>query len=118
MFGKTKQKFINTDTNIQYMKKIQINIDWTVVFWISITTLFLWLLAKAVGLIQTPWFIEAIPYVVSFMAFVAGVKRIAEFGFKVDNLIVDVKELNNRTTNIESGVHQIDKRLAVVESKL
>ncbi len=100
------------------MKKIQINIDWTIVFWISITTLFLWLLAKAVGLIQTPWFIEAIPYVVSFMAFVAGVKRIAEFGFKVDNLIVDVKDLKSEIKCVRQDIHGLDKRLIVVESKL
>lgn len=100
------------------MKKIQINIDWSAVFWVSIIILFLWLLAKAVGLIHTSWYILIIPYIVSFMAFVSGVKRIAEYGFKVDTLIIDVKDLKFEIRGTRQDIHSLDKRLTVVESKL
>ena len=50
------------------MKRVIINIDWSVTFWISIISIFLWLIAKAVGLINTPWFIEIIPYLAGILA--------------------------------------------------
>ncbi len=93
------------------MKKIQFNIDWSVVFWISIIILFLWLIAKAVGLIHSPWFIEAIPYVVGFFSLLAIAKEIGKYAQKINTLIEDVKELKFCVINI-------DKRLIVVETKI
>ena len=93
------------------MKKINITIDWSVVFWISITILFLWLLAKAVGLINSPWFIEVIPAVVGFFALIGVGKGIAKYTYKMDEAFMDIKD-------IKKEVHSLDKRLTVVESKM
>ncbi len=100
------------------MKKIQINIDWSVVFWISITILFLWLLAKAVGLIHTPWFVQAIPVIVGFFALIGVGRGVANYAFKVDNIINNVKDIKIDVKRINNELHSIDKRVAVLESKI
>ena len=46
-----------------------------IAFWVAVIVLFLWLLAKAIGLIHTPWYIEVIPYVAGFIALAAVVKE-------------------------------------------
>ncbi len=93
------------------MKKIQINIDWSVVFWLGVITVFLWLMAKAVGLIHTPWYIEAIPIIGGLITLLAVVKEIGKYAQKIDTLVSDVKELKSRDEKHES-------RLIALETKL
>ena len=93
------------------MKKIEINIDWRLVFWISTFVVFLWLLAKAVGLIHTPWFIGAIPYVGAFIALAAIVKEAGKFTQKIDILVIDMGD-------VKKSLHEVDKRVCIVETKI
>ena len=107
------------------MKKIQINIDWSVVFWMGVITLFLWLLARAAGLINTPFIIDLIPYAASFAALLGAVMKIARFVNKVENGLGDIKELGIRidkietiTSNIRIDIHRLDKRVSIIETKI
>lgn len=107
------------------MKKINITIDWSVVFWISTIIVFLWLLAKAVGLIKTPWFIEAIPYIGGFLALAAVVKEIGKYAQKMDHALVDIgeikgelKDVKGTIITINTNIAHLDKRVAVLETRL
>ncbi len=112
------------------MKRIEIN--WAWVFWISITILFLWLMAKGLGFIHTPLIIEIIPYLTGFTAIVGFSKSIAKFLAKIDVLFSDVKDmkldikeikqdvskLDNRVSILESGMNEVKSRLSKIENKL
>ncbi len=100
------------------MKKVQINIDWPVVFWVSIIILFLWLLAKAFGLINTPWIVEAIPYTVGLIAIFAIVKEAGKFINKLEMVILDIKDIKADIRGMRNDIHSIDKRVTIVESRI
>ena len=99
------------------MKKIQINIDWSVVFWLGVITVFLWLIAKAVGLIHTPWYLEAIPYIGSFIALLAMAKEIGKFVYKVERALGDIGEIKIDIKNVKHDIHSLDKRVSVLETR-
>ena len=100
------------------MKKIQINIDWSVVFWLGIITVFLWLIAKAVGLIHTPWFIQAIPYVGGLITLLAITKEIGRFVQKLETVILDVKDMKMDIREIKQSMYSLDKRVSILETRI
>lgn len=100
------------------MKKIQINIDWSVVFWIGIIIVFLWLIARAAGLIHTPLILEILPYLGGFAALVGGMREITKFVNKVDVVILDVKDIKLNIKEIRQDIHNLDKRVAVLETRI
>lgn len=107
------------------MKKIQINIDWSVVFWLGTITVFLWLIARAVGLIHTPLILEILPYVGGFAALLGGIREAGKFTHKIETVISDVKdiklELNGIKLDIKEirqDIHSLDKRVAVLETRI
>ncbi len=91
-------------------------------FWISITILFLWLIAKAVGLIHTPWFVEMVPYVTGFIALASILKEGGKLINKLENVISDLgtiklelKDMRFDIKEIRNDLHSLDKRVAVLE---
>ena len=105
------------------MNKMTIN--WTWVFWISVTIVFLWLLAKALGFIQTPLLIESIPYVGSFVALLASAKKVGEYAQKIDRSLNDITEIKVEVRGVKEDIqglrkdiHRLDKRLIIVETKI
>lgn len=100
------------------MKRIQIKIDWSVIFWIGIIIIFLWLMAKAVGLINTPWYIEIIPYIGALAVLGAIIKKIGEYTYKIDIMFQDIKDikLDLKDLRLKSENHEV--RLVKLETKL
>ena len=98
------------------MRKIQINIDWSVAFWLGILTVFLWLLAKAVGLIHTPWYIEVIPYIGGLIALGAIVKEIGKYAQKIDTLVYEVKEIRLDMKDLRLRSENHENRLIRLEN--
>lgn len=97
------------------MKKIQINIDWSMMFWIGILTIFLWLMARAVGLIKTPWFIEIIPYLGGLIVIFSLVKEVGKYVNKVDMVITDVREMKVDIKEMKLDINNLDKRVTILE---
>ena len=97
------------------MKKIQINIDWSVMFWIGIFTIFFWLMARAVGLIKIPWFIEIIPYLGGLIVIFSLVKEVGRYVNKVDMVITDVREMKIDIKEMKQDIHSLDKRVTILE---
>ncbi|HLC72439.1 MAG TPA: hypothetical protein VJH37_02545 [Candidatus Nanoarchaeia archaeon] len=98
------------------MRKFRIN--WTWIFWISLTILFIWLLAKALGFIHTPLIIEAIPYVTGFATILAAGKKIGEYAQQLTRAIADIAEIKGDVQGLRKDVHRLDKRLSIVETRL
>lgn len=101
--------------SLSMQKKI---INWTIIFWISVSVVFLWLLAKALGFINTPLIIEAIPYVGSFVALLASAKKLGEYAQQLTRAIADIAEIKGDMQGLRKDVHRLDKRLSIVETKL
>ena len=106
------------------MKKININIDWSVVFWLGLITTFLWFLAKAVGLVHTPLFISIIPYLGSMVVIIAVVKKLGEYVQKIDRTILDIGDIKSELKYINSDMKDLNnkfgslyKSVAVLESR-
>ncbi len=100
------------------MKKIQINVDWNVVFWIGILIIFFWLVAKAAGLINTPLAVQIIPYVGGLVALFGLFRNAGKYIQKLNNLIEKVDTISMEIKELRRDVHNIDKRVAIVESKI
>ena len=107
---------------VKAMKK---EFNWMIVFWISIIITFLWLIAKAVGLINTPRVLEAIPYVGGLTALLVLGKEAGRYIQKLETAISDIREIRielsefrEEISEINVKISSIDKRLAVVESKI
>ena len=98
------------------MKKLEIN--WRIVFWIGIVIILLWLFAKQFGYIHTPLVIELIPYIGAVLTLLAGAREAGKFSHKLDRVIFDVNEIKNDIKNIRLNLHDLDKRVAVLESKV
>ena len=105
------------------MKKFEIN--WRIVFWVSITILFLWLLAKALGFIHTPFIIETILYATGFATIIAIIKEIEKYAQKLETVIIDIKDIKfdikdvkNEIKEVRNDIHNLDKRVAVLETKI
>jgi|SRR3989344_2028177 len=104
-------------------KKFEIN--WRIVFWVSITILFIWLLAKALGFINTPQIVTAIPYVTGFIAFLAIAKETGKELQKLSGAIADISDIKSEMKEVKSDIkviktdlHSLDKRVTVLETKL
>ena len=103
---------------------MSIKINWTVVFWTSLTILFLWLLAKALGFIHTPLLIELIPYVTGFAVILAGAKKVGVYAQQLTHAISDIgeiktdlKEVRGDIHDLRNDIHKLDKRVSVLEIK-
>lgn len=81
---------------------------YTIIFWLSMLYILLWVILKAAGVINTPELLELFPIITAI--FGAGV---------FFQMIRDVRErLTKLESKTENGFRDIDKRLALVESKI
>ncbi|MBS3174796.1 hypothetical protein J4440_02855 [Candidatus Woesearchaeota archaeon] len=98
------------------MRKFEIN--WKIVFWTGVIVIFLWILAKKAGLFNTPLIIEIIPYIGGIIVILAIVKEMGKTINKLDNTISDIKEMKTEIKNIGCELHNLDKRVAVLETRI
>ena len=106
------------------MKKRKMDI-WKIIFWFGVISLFLWLLAKTLGFINTPLIIELIPLFSSLAILFGGIKQIAKFIHRVENGLSNIIFLKEKIENIENkieiikfDVHSLNKKIVVLESKI
>jgi hypothetical protein len=91
---------------------------WELIIWTSITILFLWLLAKSVGLINTPIIIEVIPYVTGFITVLGIGKKLGKYTLKLDNVINDIRDMRIELKEIKNDIHNLDRRVTFIESRV
>jgi len=112
------------------MKIFGKKIEWTIiVFWLGVITLFLWLLAKTLGWINTPLIIEILPLISGLVILLSGMRHAGKFIHRVENGLSDIKDLKERVGNLEikldnsvnslrADIHNLDKRVAIIESRI
>ena len=97
------------------MKKFRIKINWTIVFWIGIMMIFLWLIAKIAGLIHTPLIVEMIPVFGGLLSLIGIIQSIAKYAHKWDNAVSDIGDMKLDIKDIKHDIHSLDKRVSVLE---
>ena len=98
---------------------------WTIVFWVSITTVFLWLIAKQLGFFNAPFIVEIVPYLGGFLALLAVAKQVGKLVERLNRAVTDISETKGEIKDIKNEMVQLtiqmatfDKRLTVIEAKL
>lgn len=81
-----------------------------IIFWTAMAVLVAWTVAKAIGLINSPTWIEAIPY--ATVIFVAG-----SLWQKLINISDGLTDVKRELINIKKDVSLIDKRLYGLEKE-
>ena len=102
---------------------------YTIIFWLSMLYILLWVILKATGVINTPELIELSPIITAI--FGAGVffQMMRDMKYRLDKLEdrtyhgfeevnTRFKEVDLRFKEVNSHIISIAKRLAVVESRI
>ncbi len=105
------------------MKKFEVNpviYDW--IFWISVCVVAVWMILKAVGVIQSPAWQELLPYAGIFTAIVAYFQKTGRYLEKIDHIGSDLHqfkaEMGEFRKEIVMELRGYDKRLIRIEAKL
>ena len=106
------------------MKKIKVDI-WKLMFWLGVITLFIWLLLKIIGVINTTLIIQLIPFLSAIAIIFGAIKHVGKFIHRVENGLSDIKDLKDKTGKLEKTIetikfeiHSIDKRVAFIEYRI
>ncbi len=79
--------------------------DYTdVLLWISIITLALWIIGKIIGLIQSPVWVDSLPFLSALLAIIVFSIKIGRMLQKLDYVIEVVNKHDNHMSNIENRV--------------
>ncbi|MBI2143491.1 hypothetical protein HYU20_04095 [Candidatus Woesearchaeota archaeon] len=94
--------------------------DW--IFWISVAVVFVWMVLKAVGIIQPPVWQELLPYAGTFAAVVAYFQKTGRYLEKIDHIGLDLHqfkaEMSEFRKEVVGELREHDKRLIRIEAKL
>ena len=84
---------------------------YTAIFWISLVSILIWLILKALGYINTPPLIELMP----FFSAVFGAGAFSQMIRDIKNRVINVE---SEIKDVKMTVHSLDKRVTVLESKV
>ncbi|HLC85976.1 MAG TPA: hypothetical protein VJG30_01690 [Candidatus Nanoarchaeia archaeon] len=84
---------------------------YTAIFWISLVSILIWLILKALGYINTPPLIELMPFFSAVFGAGAFFQMIRDIKNRVINVESEIKD-------VKMTVHSLDKRVTVLESKV
>ena len=96
---------------------MKIKIDWNIVFWIGVTIIFLYFMAKEFGLIHSPVYIEMLPYLGAFITLLALAKKFGVFETQLLMIVNELSSMKEDISNIKRELHSVDKRLLILEHK-
>ena len=95
---------------IEFKHKIYATIYWT-----SLALILLWYILKSIGIIQTPLWIELLPFAIAVFGAGAFIQRICNsiVNLQKDLIILktDFLTLNGRVGHLESDMHYIKAKL-------
>lgn len=87
-------------------------------FWSSMGVIVVWMILKAIGVINTPMFVQLIPYAGGIFAFGVFFQMMREFKNEIKSIKEDTKELRKTDQSLVSDVSQIKFRMEKVEGRL
>ncbi len=106
------------------MKKDYTNI-YTMIFWLSLSSILIWVILKVLGIINTPIIIELFPVISAvfgagaFFQMVFGIRgRLFKLESRTDKMAHGLTRLELDVTNIKSNMSEINTRLRYVEKKI
>ena len=92
---------------------------WFFTFLISFTGLLVWLILKAFGIINTPLWIKAFPWIATSVTLLSGIIYIFDYVFKFGKawgkLVNSFVLFEKRLVDIEGKLHQHDKKILALE---
>ncbi len=98
---------------------------YAVIFWVSMSVILIWLLLKAFGFIHTPLIIELLPYISAvfgagaFFQMVFDMKnRLGKVENRCDKMADGLTRLEFKAENINNRMNILDKRVAIIESRV
>ncbi len=91
--------------------------NWMILFWISISILFIWLVLKELGYINTPELVRLIPYFTGILALLSFVKEFGELKSEVKGLGIYMKEIKVEIKEIRKELNNHDKRITIIETR-
>jgi len=86
---------------------------WAVLFWGGLIVLVLWALGKATGIINTPLWIDMIPYFSVATALAGGGIKAGKVLQKIDTVCQDVKEVKYDVKEIQKKAMCLNKSKCV-----
>jgi|SRR3989344_1081690 len=89
-----------------------------ILFWLGIAIIIIWILAKKAGLFNTPLIIEVIPYFGGLVTILAVVKEFGKMINKLDNVVLDVKDIKIEIKDIRTDIHSLDKRVLILDGRV
>ncbi len=87
-------------------------------FWSSMGVIIIWMILKATGVINTPVFVQLIPYAGGIFAFGVFFEMMRDFKNEIKSIKEDTKELRRTDQSLVSDVSQIKFRMEKVEGRL
>ena len=88
---------------------------YTIIFWISLLSILLWLIFKALGYINTPPLIELIPFFSAVFGAGAFFQMIRDMKDRINKL---EKETTNGFKDVEAKINILDKRVIMLEPRI
>lgn len=83
-------------------------ISWsTVVFWLGILIIILWIIAKLFRIVESPVWFEMVPYIGGAATLVGGGIKTGRALQKLDGVVGDVKDIKNELANVNDKVIDI-----------
>ena len=84
---------------------------WYALFWVGMSITLIWLILKSVGVIQTPVWIQMLPFISAVLGIMGIVKYILKY-------LVIIKVTDLRLGRVEERLTSVENRLTTVERKL
>ena len=88
---------------------------YTIIFWISLLSILLWLILKALGYINTPPLIELFPYFSAVFGAGAFFQMIRDMKDRLNKL---EKETTNGFKDVDTKISGLDKRIVMLETRI
>ena len=107
-----QERLINFNLHLFIMKdytKI-----YTIIFWLSLLSIFIWLILKVLGIINTPQLIELLPYFSAVFGAGAFFQMIRDIKDRLNKL---ESENNKGFKEFEPRINILDKRVAILEPR-
>jgi hypothetical protein len=85
--------------------------------WACLIFLLIWLFLKDIGVINTPIFVQALPYMTVFGFFLVLAREAGKYAHKIDRALADIKEMRRDIHEVRLDIANLDKRVAVLEAR-
>lgn len=86
--------------------------------WFSLGICAVWVLLKAIGIIQSPIWIEMIPYAGAIFGAGIGFQILKDLKFRIEKIEPKMNEIEKDQIHILNETTNLNQRLSIIEQKL